>query len=73
MRGLVSKRMRCFSPSAFVEAMGMFEYADSPAGINTSSANVALADGSSHIGAKRRPSDTSNCVASMRRDPAAVS
>ena len=51
----------------------MFEYADSPFGVTTSSENVALAAGSSHIGANRRPSPTSNCVLSIRRGPAAVS
>ena len=52
--GCVAKRTRCFSPSACVEATGMFEYADSPLGIITSRAKVALVEGSSHIGANRR-------------------
>ena len=48
---------------------GMFEIAVWPVGTDTATSQVALRAGSSHIGASRRASAGSICVASIRCGP----
>ena len=66
VRTLPSARLTVF-------ATGMLETTICLAGVAAVSVKLALIAGSSHIGAKRRASDASNCVTIMRCLPPAPS